>query len=179
MAVFAKSISNGYPMAVVAGSRSVMEPAARMFISSTYWSDVIGLRAALTTLDEVERRGVPEQLWRFGADLKRQLNLVAAETGAPVSCGGVDVHPHLHFRTEDAALRGQLTTLYIQEMAKRGCHGYASFYLNAAQGAAELEQTLEAARDVFGLIREAAESGRAGDYLECAIQQDAFRRMVR
>jgi glutamate-1-semialdehyde 2,1-aminomutase len=64
-------------------------------------------------------------------------------------------------------------------MAKRGCHGYASFYLNAAQGAAELEQTLEAARDVFGLIREAAESGRAGDYLECAIQQDAFRRMVR
>ncbi len=25
----------------------VMEPAARMFISSTYWSDTIGLRAAL------------------------------------------------------------------------------------------------------------------------------------
>jgi len=179
MAVFAKSISNGYPMAVVAGNRAVMEPAARMFISSTYWSDVIGLRAALTTLDEVERRGVPEQLWRFGAELKRQLNAAAAETAAPVSCGGVDVHPHLHFHTENATLRGQLTTLYIQEMAKHGCHGYASFYLNAAQGEPELEQTVQAAQEVFALIREAAESGHAGDYLECAIQQDAFRRMVR
>ncbi len=44
MAVFAKSLSNGYPMAAVVGKREVMEPAARMFISSTYWSDTIGLR---------------------------------------------------------------------------------------------------------------------------------------
>ena len=43
MAVFAKSLSNGYPMAAVVGKREVMEPAARMFISSTYWSDTIGL----------------------------------------------------------------------------------------------------------------------------------------
>lgn len=179
MAVFAKSISNGYPMAVVAGRREVMEPAARMFISSTYWSDVIGLRAALTTLTEVERRSVPAQLWAFGAELKRRLNATAAEVGAPVICSGIDVHPHLHFQTDDAVLRGQLTTLYIQEMAKRGCHGYASFYLNAAQGPWELEQTVCAAREVFGVIREATKSGHAGRYLECAVQQDAFRRMVR
>src|SRR5262249_35009996 len=53
MSVFAKSISNGYAMGAVVGSRAVMEPAARMFISSTYWSDTIGLRAALTTLREI------------------------------------------------------------------------------------------------------------------------------
>ena len=70
MAVFAKSLSNGYPMAAVVGKREVMEPAARMFISSTYWSDTIGLRAALTTLREVRRRDVPSQLWRFGHELK-------------------------------------------------------------------------------------------------------------
>ncbi len=34
-------------MAAVVGRREIMEPAARMFISSTYWSDTIGLRAAL------------------------------------------------------------------------------------------------------------------------------------
>ncbi|HTN02900.1 MAG TPA: aminotransferase class III-fold pyridoxal phosphate-dependent enzyme, partial [Planctomycetaceae bacterium] len=70
MAVFAKSLSNGYPMAAVVGKREVMEPAGRMFISSTYWSDTLGLQAALTTLREVHRRNVPEQLWRFGAELK-------------------------------------------------------------------------------------------------------------
>ena len=148
MAVFAKSLSNGYPMAAVVGKREVMEPAARMFISSTYWSDTIGLRAALTTLREVRRRDVPSQLWRFGHELKQRVNAAGRRGRTRLSqCQGIDVHPHLQFGVADPQLKSQVTTLYIQEMAKRGCHGYASFYLNAAQGDAELAQTIDAARE--------------------------------
>ena len=179
MAVFAKSLSNGYPMAAVVGRRDVMEPSARMFISSTYWSDTIGLRAALTTLREVRRRDVPGQLWRFGAELKRRLNLVAEVVGLDVCCRGIDVHPHLQFGLSDPVLKNQVTTLHIQEMAKRGCHGYASFYLNAAQGEPELEQTVAAARDVFTIIRDGLATNTVERRLECAVQQDAFRRLVR
>ncbi len=184
MAVFAKSISNGYPMAAVVGKREVMEPAARMFISSTYWSDTIGLRAALTTLREVRRRNVPAQLWQFGARLKSGLNAVAIEVGAneakaAVRCVGVDVHPHLEFLIDEPRLRSQIATLYIQEMAKRGCHGFAAFYLNAAQGEADLAQTLDAARETFTVIRDCLAAGNVEQKLECDIQQDAFRRLVR
>ncbi len=178
MAVFAKSISNGYPMGAVVGSRSVMEPASNMFISSTYWSDTIGLRAALTTLRELRRRDVPTQLQQLGNELQARLNAVAAETGLKVTCGGINVHPHLHFETDDAALRTKLSTLYIQEMAKRGCHGYASFYLNAAQGPAEIEQTVNAARETFAIMAEGIETGRIDDLIECELQQDYFRRLV-
>lgn len=179
LAVFAKSISNGYPMGVVAGRREVMEPASQMFISSTYWSDTIGLRAALTTLREVESRGVPQQLWSFGATLKRLLNETAREVGLDVHCSGIDVHPHLVFNPPDPKQKGAVTTLYIQEMAKRGCHGYASFYLNAAQGDSELQQTIGAAREVFTIIRDAIATNTVENQLECVIQQDAFRRLVR
>ena len=120
MAVFAKSISNGYPMAAVVGRRDVMEPAAQMFISSTYWSDTIGLRAALTTIREARRRDVANRLWQFGAELKGRLNAVAQEVGLAVQCQGVDVHPQLHFAVADPQLNQYVTTLYIQEMAKRG-----------------------------------------------------------
>ncbi len=179
LAVFAKSISNGYPMAAVVGRREVMEPSARMFISSTYWSDTIGLRAALTTIRESRRRGVPMQLEAFGDRLQRGLNQITEETGCPVRCGGIALHPSLQFAADDPVLRGQLATLYIQEMAKRGCHGYASFYLNAAQGEAELSQTFGAARETFQLIREALDTGTVLSRLECDPQQDAFRRLVR
>jgi glutamate-1-semialdehyde 2,1-aminomutase len=179
MAVFAKAISNGYPMAAVVGKRAVMEAAARMFISSTYWSDTIGLRAALTTLRELRRRDVPSHLDRLGTELRRRLNAAAEETGLAVRCGGLSVHPALQFQTEDEALKGKLTTLYIQEMAKRGCHGYASFYLNAAQGAAEVEQTVTAAREVFALMQEGIRHGTIDALLECDLTQDAFRRLVR
>lgn len=179
MAVFAKSLSNGYPMAAVVGRRDVMAPAAQMFISSTYWSDTLGLQAALVTLREVRRRNVAAQLERFGAQLKHSLNRIAVEVGCPVSCCGVDVHPYLQFNVADEYLRSQVTTLYIQEMAKRGCHGYASFYLNAAQGEAELSQTLDAARATFAFIQDALETRTVAARLECAPQQDAFRRLVR
>jgi glutamate-1-semialdehyde 2,1-aminomutase len=166
-------------MAAVVGRREVMEPSARMFISSTYWSDTIGLRAALTTIQELRKRDVPAHLHKLGMELQRRLNEVAAETDLPVRCGGLSVHPTLDFQTEDAAVKAKLSTLYIQEMAKRGCHGYASFYLNAAQGEAEVEQTITAAREVFLLMQQALTQGTIDRLLECEPQQDAFRRLVR
>ena len=179
MAVFAKSISNGYPMGVVVGKREFMEPASRMFISSTYWSDTIGLRATLSTLNEVRRRDVPGQLQKFGAELKRGLKVVANEVGLDVGCIGNDVMPMLQFSIDDQNLKNQAVTLYIQEMAKRGCHGYASFYLNAAQGEAELGQTLQAARETFIIIRDGIARKKVADLLECSVQKDAFRRLVK
>lgn len=179
MAVFAKSISNGYPMAAVVGRREVMEPAARMFISSTYWSDAIGLRAALTTIRELRRRNVAEQLWHFGRQLQERLNAVARDTGLSGHVGGLSIHPHLDFTVPAAEMKAALATLFIQEMARRGCHGYASFYLNAAQGPAELDQTEAAAREVFPILNRALESGDADSFLDCPRQQDIFRRLVR
>lgn len=179
MAVFAKSISNGYPMGVVVGKREFMEPASRMFISSTYWSDTIGLRATVSTLNEVRRRDVPGQLQKFGAELKRGLKVVANEVGLDVGCIGNDVMPMLQFSIDDQNLKNQAVTLYIQEMAKRGCHGYASFYLNAAQGEAELGQTLQAARETFIIIRDGIARKKVADLLECSVQKDAFRRLVK
>jgi glutamate-1-semialdehyde 2,1-aminomutase len=179
MTVLAKAISNGYPMAAVVGRREVMEPAGRMFISSTYWSDTIGLRAALTTIQELRRRDIPAYLQRLGVALQTRLNEAAAATGLKVSCAGLSVHPSLQFQTDDALLKSKLSTLFIQEMAKRGCHGFTSFYLNAAQGPPEIEQTVAAAREVFTLLHEGWTGGTLDNLLECDLQQDAFRRLVR
>jgi glutamate-1-semialdehyde 2,1-aminomutase len=88
------------------------------------------------------------------------------------------VHPQLTFEIEDPLIRRQATTLYIQEMAKRGCHGYASFYLNAAQGDAELEQTTAAARETFARITAALDRGEVDRLLTCQPQEESFRRLV-
>lgn len=172
LAVFAKSMSNGYPMAAVVGTRIVMEPVAHMFISSLYWSDTIGLQAALTTLREADRLDAPARLRKTGAALKSGLNAIAADTGAPVRCHGMDTMPALEFTSGD---RRVMATLYIQEMARRGCHGYASFFLNAAQGDAEIAQTLDAARDVFALLAE----DQPERHLVSEISDEPFRRLVK
>ena len=179
MAVFAKSISNGFAMGAIVGRRAVMEAAHSMFISSTYWSDTVGLRAALTTINEVERRGVPAQLAVLGQGLVQSVRDLAREVGVPMTAGGVEFHPHFSFQEDDPLLKQQLTTLFIQEMAKRGCHMGMSFYLNASHGPAELDQTFAAMRETLELIREALDSGMVEDRLECELKTDTFaRRMV-
>ena len=179
MAVFAKSLSNGFAMGAIVGQRAVMEAAHPMFISSTYWSDTIGLRAALTTINEVEKRGVPAQLAEVGQQLVNSVREIAGEVGIAMTAGGIEFHPHFAFQETDLLLKQQMTTLFIQEMAKRGCHMGMSFYMNASHGPAEVEQTLAAIRETLGLIHEARESGTVEDQLECELKTDTFtKRMV-
>ncbi|MFP6769767.1 MAG: aminotransferase class III-fold pyridoxal phosphate-dependent enzyme [Planctomycetaceae bacterium] len=178
MAVFAKSISNGYAMGAVVGSREVMEPAAQMFVSSTYWGETLGLAASLATLTELRQRDACATIAGVGSRLKERLNAVGEEVGLGVRCVGIDYHPHLEFPVEDPTLRNKVGTLYVQEMAKRGCHGYTSFYINAAQGEAEIEQTVDAAREVFTLIGEALDAGQVDERLEARERQEFFRRLV-
>ncbi|HOF42835.1 MAG TPA: aminotransferase class III-fold pyridoxal phosphate-dependent enzyme, partial [Candidatus Moranbacteria bacterium] len=53
ISVFAKAISNGYPMAAILGKSQVMRAAQDSFISSTYWTERIGPAAALATIKKM------------------------------------------------------------------------------------------------------------------------------
>jgi len=72
-----------------------MEPAARMFISSSYWSDNIGLVAALTTIRELKRRDAQNHFQRIGEGLKSALSRSFAEAGLGGRCAGVYANPYL------------------------------------------------------------------------------------
>ena len=75
-------------------------------------------------------------------------------------------------------LHNKLGTLYVQEMAQRGHHGYTSFYLNESQGEVEIEMVADAAREVFAMIGETIEDGRIDERLEARERQEFFRRLV-
>ena len=55
IAIFSKTMSNGFAMGAVVGVREVMEAAQRTFISSTYWTERIGPTAALATIKKFRR----------------------------------------------------------------------------------------------------------------------------
>ncbi|MEO2023928.1 MAG: hypothetical protein ABGX05_19045, partial [Pirellulaceae bacterium] len=114
----------------------------------------------------------------FGGRLQDRINEIADDVDLAVQCTGVAWHPHLDFDEPDPQVQSQLATLYIQEMAKRGCHGYASFYLNAAQGDSELKQTVDAAQETFTIMAAALHSNQLEDHLECDLRSDSFRRLV-
>ena len=179
MTVLAKAMSNGYPMGVVVGSRAVMEPASRMFISSSYWSDNLGLVASLTTIRELERRNSAQRFEAIGQALIKHLNQALREAGLAGACGGVYWNPVIQLDLPDERLRAAANTIFIQEMARRGIHCNMSFKATLAHSQADIEWTATCAAEVFSLIQAGLASGDLLALLESDLTKEPFRRLVR
>jgi len=178
MTVFAKAISNGYPMGAVVGKREFMEPASRMFISSAYWDDNIGIAASLACLRELERRDAVAHFNRIGALFKEQVNAAAAAAGLAAQCVGVAAHPSIRIEVDDPAEAAKVNALFIQENARRGVILATGFMFNCSHGESEVERTAAVVEESFGKIAEGLDRGTIDDLLEVPPQEESFRRLV-
>ena len=178
MTVLAKAMSNGYPMGAVVGSRAVMEPAARMFISSSYWSDNIGLIAALTTIRELKRRDASARFQEIGEKLRQTMNEAIRSTGLTGSFEGLHTDPTLVLNLPDEKLRPRVNTLFIQEMARRGIHCSITLRANLAHNEEDIRRTGAAAAEAFSIIKSGLDSENLDHFITCDLKKEPFRRIV-
>ena len=178
MTVVAKAMSNGYPMGAVVGSREAMEDAARMFVSSSYWSDIVGIVASITTIGELRRRNSVEGFKVIGESLIEVLNQAIKSVGISARMRGLHYNPTLVIDVPDKSLTGKVDTLFIQEMAKRGIHAGMHFNATLAHTMEDIQITAEAVEGSLRVVREGLE-GRIDELLVCDIKQDPFKRLVK
>lgn len=180
LAVLAKSLANGFAMGAVVGTRAAMEPAARMFVSSTNWSELVGISAAIATLHEIRRRDVPRLLRDYGERWMAGFNALAAELGAEVRMQGLPAVPQIAFApAADAETQLKLAALFAQEMSRRGVLIHSHPTPSAAHTAEDMGMTLAAAREALVVLRDAQRAGRIDEVLEVALERPIFRRLVR
>lgn len=177
MSVFAKAMSNGYPMGCVVGSREAMEPADRMFISSSYWSDNIGLAASVTTIKELKRRNSTERFKEIGEKVKVALEDAIDSVGISAKVTGLHTMPTLVFDVPEPSMKKPIDTLFIQEMAKRGIFAPTSFKATLSHTDEDIAITADAAAESMKVIMRALE-GELDTLLEAETAQPPFRRMV-
>jgi len=162
IAVFAKAISNGFPMGAIIGRREVMEAAQRSFVSSTYWTDGIGPAAALATIRKMQRVDVPGHVNRIGELFRDGLHELGRQHGVPVRVIGHPALLHIAFEHPDAAALGTLLTV---RMLERGFLTASSFYPSLAHEQRHVQAYLAAATEAFM-------------ELSAAIRQDDIRRRL-
>lgn len=179
ISVFAKAISNGYPMAAIVGKREVMALADRMFISSAYWDDNVGIVAALTTLKELQRRNAVDHFKKIGISFKNLINRAAQELDLDAECVGISGHPRIKFNLKDEDTTKKVTTLFIQENARRGIILATGSFFNCAHDQLALEKTEKTVYETFSIIKNGLKNHRLDDLLNCNIRENLFRRMVK
>jgi len=176
IAVFAKAMGNGYPMAAVIGAAAAMEGAHTSFISSTYWTEGIGPAAALATIRKLKAVNAVAHVAKIGARVKELWAKHGAKHGLPVHVD--DGYPCLaHF----ALLHEQadaLRTLYTQLMLKRGFLAGTAIYPTMGHTPEIVAKYGEAIDEVFAEIAEALTTDSVLKRLDGPIAHSGFRRLL-
>lgn len=176
MAVFAKALGNGHPMAAVIGTRAAMAGAHGSFISSTYWTESVGPVAALATLRRMQEVDVPAHVARVGARVQRFWEEGGRRYGLPVHVGGYPCLAHFRFDHEKADV---LRTLYTQQMLARGFLAGTGLYPTLAHTDAIVAQYGEAVEGVFKEIASLlAAGGDVARHLRGPVAHSGFRRLA-
>jgi glutamate-1-semialdehyde 2,1-aminomutase len=176
MAVFAKSMANGYPMAAVIGKEEVMDAAQSTFISSTNWSERTGPAAALATIRKFERENVAEHLINIGEKIQNGWKKAADNAGLKIDVTGIPPLSHFSFEYENDMA---ISTLFTQEMLKRGFLAWNQFKSSYAHKDIHVEKYLNEVRDVFVEIARAIEKDQVEKLLEGPVAQRGFYRLTK
>jgi glutamate-1-semialdehyde aminotransferase len=174
LAVFAKAMGNGYPMAAVVGTRAVMEASQSSFISSTYWTERIGPVAALATLRKHRAQDVGRHLIDVGQRVQAIWRKAGEAAGLTVEVSGIPPLSHFGFPAENAAA---LTTLITQEMLDRGFLASGAFYASYAHEPKHVEAYAQAVGEAFGAVARARKQGDVEKQLRGPVKHSGFHRL--
>jgi len=174
IAVFAKGMSNGYPMAAIIGKKKFMDAAQDSFISSTYWTERIGPTAALATIQKMEQHKVQEHLINIGKIVQNGWNSIAQKVGLSIHVGSIYPLSHFDFQDKEPLV---LKTLFTQEMLIRGYLALNSFYCSFAHTEDIVQKYLGTVEEVFALIKKSIADNTSVKLLKGPVCQSGFKRL--
>jgi glutamate-1-semialdehyde 2,1-aminomutase len=175
IAVFAKAIANGFPMAAIVGRRSVMDAAQETFVSSTAWTERVGPVAALATLRKHREQNVARHLVRIGKRVQKGWADAAAAARMPLHVSGISPLGHFAFDLPDAQ---EVRTLFTQMMLDRGILATGSFYAMWAHTDTHVDRYLEALNTAFRELRTAIDQKAVKQLLRGPVAHSGFKRLT-
>ncbi|MBT5404147.1 MAG: aminotransferase class III-fold pyridoxal phosphate-dependent enzyme [Crocinitomicaceae bacterium] len=146
MAVFAKSMANGYAMATIIGTETVMSAAQSTFISSTNWTERIGPVAAIATINKYISENVADHIIKMGNDVKSVWTKMADKHKISIKVSGLPTLAAFSFENEK---NQALMTFFTIEMLNKGFLGFRQFKPSLAHTMDEVKKYEIAVDSVF------------------------------
>ncbi len=175
MAMFGKTIGNGYALTAVVGKRSVMEAAQNTFISSTFWTERIGPTAALATLNVMERIKSWDIITSVGKKMQLGWQKIADESKVAIEISGIPALSTYSFKSDNAMI---YKTYVTQEMLKKGFLASTDFYACTEHTDDKFEIYFNALNEVFATIAKCERGNHSVDsLLDGPVCHSRFKRL--
>lgn len=124
IAVFAKSMSNGYAMSAIIGKKNIMSMANKTFISSTNWTERVGTTAAIYTIKKCINKKIFNHNIKLGKAMKLIWKNLAKKYGLEIEISGLDTLPSFCFKNND---NQKMQTYFTREMLKKNILAFRQF----------------------------------------------------
>jgi len=175
IAVFSKSLGNGYPIAAIIGRGNIMEAAQNTFISSTMWTERIGPTAALATVSKHQRMDVGKYLTEIGRKVQNGWIQTAEHNKIDIDVGGIPPLSHFSFQYDNGL---ELKAYFIQLMIEKGFLSSTLFYAMYAHQNHQIEKYIKAVDECFREIKNTIQRGGIREKLKGLPAASGFRRLT-
>jgi glutamate-1-semialdehyde 2,1-aminomutase len=174
LAIFGKTLGNGYAITAVIGRREVMEAAQTSFISSTFWTERLGPTAAIKALDVMEKLKAWEIISAAGAAIGERWQALAARHGLSITLSGL---PALIGFTFSSPRHLAYKTLITQEMLAKGYLAGTAVYTCIDHSAQIIDDYFAVLDPVFSLIRQCEDGRDVNTLLKSGVCHSGFKRL--
>jgi len=173
MAVFAKAISNGYPLGAIIGKKQFMQSAQDTFISSTFWTERIGSVAGLATIQKMLDLDLPTHLQKVGKTVQEGWKTLAAKHGYNIHLSGIYPLSHFGFETKNPLLE---KTVFSKMMLEYNYLASTVLYSSYAHTDEIVKDYLEKVDLTFGRMSKMTEEDMM-KYIDGKICHSGFKRL--
>lgn len=174
IAVFAKGMSNGYPMAAIIGKKEYMSAAQDTFISSTYWTERIGPAAAIASIEKMRKVSAQEQMMKYGKLIQNAWASLSKKRNINIHVGSIYPLSHFDFISDKALT---YKTLFTQFMLERGFLASTSCYLSYAHKTKHINAYIMAIDAVFNQLSIIFAENQPEKYLKGPVCHSGFKRL--
>ncbi|MBQ6557262.1 MAG: aminotransferase class III-fold pyridoxal phosphate-dependent enzyme [Bacteroidales bacterium] len=174
MAIFSKTMGNGYAISAVVGKEWIMQAAQSTFISSTFWTERIGPAAALAAIDVIEKERSWEKITAIGTENKRRWQALADKYGLSIKQWGIPALAGYTFQSPDALA---YKTYITQEMLAKGFLAGNSMYTCLAHTPEIIDAYFDALDPIFARIREFEDGRDISKELKGPVCHSGFARL--
>ena len=175
IAMFGKTLGNGYAITAVIGTEEVMQAAQETFISSTFWTERIGPAAALATLDAMEVEDAPSKVNQIGENVQKIWKELAKKNGLKIQVSGLPALSSFSIEGFDNSI---VKTFIVQEMLERNHIAGNAFFACIEHTDEILNGYSERLDEVFSMISTSQSNDDLINRIDGSVCHTGFHRLA-
>ncbi len=174
IAIFGKSLGNGYPITAIIGKKKIMEKTQNTFISSTFWTEKSGTVAALKTIEIMEKKKTWLDIIKKGNYIVKKWTFLAQKNNLKIQISGLTSMPSFKIVSKNWQ---KYKTYISQEMFKKKFLASNTIYISISHEKEIIDRYLKILDKIFCIISKYENGKKDFDLLETPVSISTFKRL--